>query len=416
MRYSLATEAIKSTQRISAVVNALDDLGRKTEGKPPAHLLAVSAFNLSGYRTTLGKLGSSQETVLPDHTKSAVTITMAFESENTNQSRESDPRPDTASSKGKEKAAPRDESGQPAPRPTDGNSVMARLGKSAAGLSRSVFQSTPSANELANVGGSAGKAEASSSSVHPETVAESSSTARASSSAGPGVFRSGQAGAHAAAEEAAFSEFLDSTEVFNPTTEAWSAASWKAPGSTATATATPPSEQALMQGAVGSSVARQQERDGVEVVHLLSHTDEEMPPYEEEEVSLSETELNSLRRALFDEGAPAQMSASDWNNMLNLVPDFVRGPEGSENGARRAQDSYMALGVTDTAEAGQLWLEEWHRVLTSYTDEVWGDLADLVREARADVQQVKETRDGQMPDLTALRRLQTVITRVRARL
>lgn len=362
----------------------------------------------------MGKLGSSQETVLPDHTTSSVTITMASESENTNQSRESDPRPDDASSKGKEKDAPRDESGQPAPRPTDGNSVMARLGKSAAGLSKSVFQSTPSANELADVGGSAGKAEASSSSsVHPETVAESSLTARASNSAGLGVFRSGQAGAHAAAEEAAFSEFLDSTEVFNPTTEAWSATSWKAPGSTATATA--PSEHALMQGAVGSSVARQQERDGVEVVHLLSHTDEDMPSYEEE-VSLSETELNNLRRALFDDGAPAQMSASDWNNMLNLVPDFVRGPEGSENGARRAQDSYMALGVTDTAEAGQLWLEEWHRVLTSYTDEVWGDLAELVREARADVQQVKETRDGQMPDLTALRRLQTVITRVRARL
>lgn len=337
---------------------------------------------------------------------------MASESENTNQPRESGSRPDNASSKGKEKDAPGDESVQPAPRPADGNSVMARLGKSAAGLSRSVFQSTPSANGLADLGRSAGKAEASSSSsVNPETVAESSLTARASSSAGPAVFRSSQAGAHAAAEEAAFSEFLDSTEVFNPTTEAWPATAWTASGSTATV----PSGHALMPSAVGSSVAQQQDSDGLEVVHLLSHADEEMAPYEEE-VSLSETELNNLRRALFDDGAPAQMSASDWNNMLNLVPDFARGPEGSENGARRAEDSYMALGVTDTAEAGQLWLEEWHRVLTSYTDEVWGDLADLVREARADVQKVKESRDGQMPDLTALRRLRTVITRVRARL
>lgn len=324
--------------------------------------------------------------------------------------------------KGKGKDMARDESGQEA----DGDSVMARIGKSAAGLSRSVFQGTPTANELASAG-TPGKVEASSSSsssfsgIRPDTVAESSSTARASSSTeadAPG-FRSGQADAHAAAQEAAFSDFLDNTDVFVPAENGFETA-WQA----ASSTASKPTDHGPLRGEAVSSVAEQQERDGLAVVDLLSRTDEEMPRYEEEQTSLSETELRNLRQALFEDGSPAQLSASDWNNILNFVPDFLRGQD-DEHGGRTepAGASYMNLGVTNTAEAGQLWLEEWNRVLTGYADEVWGDLADLVREARTNVEQAREKsqdEDGQKPkpkpDVMALRRLQSVLTRVRARL
>lgn len=319
-----------------------------------------------------------------------------------------------ANGKGKGKDAARDETGQEAPRQANGDSVMARLGNSAAGLSRSVFQGTPLANELASAGTS-GKVEASSSTSsggRPETVAESSSTARTSSSTGAGAFRSGQADAHAAAQDAAFSDFLDKTEAYVPAENGFETA-WQAVGPTAPK----PSDHGPLRGAMAYSVAEQQKRDGLAVVDLLSQTDEEMSQDEEVQTSLSETELRNLRRALFEDGSPAQMSAADWNNVLNFVPDFLRVQGGSGGGTRPAEDSYMSLGVTNTAEAGQLWLEEWNRVLTGYTDEVWGDLADLAREARADIQQVRESPDAQKkPDLTALRRLQSVLTRVRARL
>lgn len=312
------------------------------------------------------------------------------------------------SGKGKGKDMATDETGQETPRQADGDSFMARIGKSAAGLSRSVFHGTLLPNELASAG-APGKAEASSaaaSNVKPETLAESSSTARASSSTGAEAFRSGQAEVHAAAQEAAFSDFLDETEVYVPTENIFETA-WQAAGSTASkSTDHEPVPVPVRGEAVSSSVAEQQRRDGSAVVDLLSRGDEEMPQYEEEEQTrLSETELRNLRRALFEDGSPAQKSASDWNSILNFVPDFLRGED----------DGYMNLGVTSTAEAGQLWLEEWNRVLTGYTDEVWGDLGDLVREARADVEKARESPEAQ-PDVTALRRLQTVLTRVRARL
>lgn len=288
----------------------------------------------------------------------------------------------------------------------DQDSVISRLGQSAAGLSRSVFQGTPAANDLANVATS-GKPGAASSSNKPVAWAESSSAAAGLSSANSGSFRSTQADAHVAAEEAAFSDFLDNTSVLVHTEpvgfeKSWQAATSSVPKSTGYG---PPRDLTL------SSVGEQEERDGMDVVHLLSQADEQLPE-NDEDIKISEPELRSLRQALFEDGT-AQISASDWNNILNFVPDFLRGEDGRVD---PVESSHMQLGVVDNAEAGELWLQEWNRVLTSYADEVWGDLGDLVREARAEVEQVKTGQEGQRTDPRALRQLRSILTHVRARL
>lgn len=304
----------------------------------------------------------------------------------------------------------RDGSGQEATKQANGDSALSRLGQSATALSRSIVHGTPSASDLANVA-SSGKTGASSSSQKPDALVNGSSTAAAPSSSSTGVFRSGHTDAHVAAEEAAFSDFLDSTSVSIPTEPFGLEKAWEA---TTPASMTPTSFIPL-RNAVDDSVAEQQERDGIEVVRLLSQTDEEMPEYEGQ-LNLSDADFKNLSQALFGDGSPAQMSASDWNNMLNFIPDFLRGHGDTHGTLGASESSYMNLGTMDPAEAGQLWLDEWNRVLTSYNEEVWGDLGDLVQQARTDVQKIRDSQDGETQDLTALRRLRTVLTRVRARL
>lgn len=293
--------------------------------------------------------------------------------------------------------------------PDTGDSIMSRIGKSATGLSRSILQGTPTASDLSQVAAS-GKPGASSSS---ESVAlgESSSAALPPSTFGGSVFRQGQMDAHTAAEEAAFSDFLDATPAFIPAEpvgleRAWQEAVSGSPGRNIYGRST---------AAVVSSVAEQQEQDGIEVVHLLSQTNEEMPKYEGDTM-VSETELNNLRQALFEGGLPAELSAIDWNNALNFVPDFLRGngAGGEERGF--SENSYLNLGVTDPAEAGSLWLEQWSRVLTSYTDEVWGDLGDLVKKAQTEVEQLKDGNKAEPTGAPAVLQLRSILTRVRARL
>lgn len=310
---------------------------------------------------------------------------------------------------GKGKGVARGDANQETVRQAGGDSVLSRLGQSATALSKSVVQGTPSVKDLANAASSA-KIGASSSSRTLDTLVDNSSKATASSSSGTGEFRSGHTHAHVAAEEAAFSDFLDSTSVSVPAETSGLAKAWEV----ATSTSITPKSSSASQGAADFSVAEQQARDGVEVVRLLSQSGEEMPEHEGQ-MNVSEAEFKSLRQALFDDGSPAQTSASDWNNMLNFIPDFLCG-QGDRHGRGISESRYMNLGVTDTTEAGQLWLDEWNRVLTSYNDEVWGDLGDLVQQARSEVQRIRDSQEGQTPDPTALRRLQAVLTRVRARL
>lgn len=316
--------------------------------------------------------------------------------------------------KGKGKDVVRSATGQDqdqgSSRPPVADSVMSRVGKSAAGLSQSVLHSRPTASDVANLlpSGKAGP----SSSNKPPALDETSSTAPSAGTSGTtGGFRSAQADAHAAGEEAAFSDFLDSTPAFIATEPPGLDQAWQRASSDASAI---PGTQAALRQDGANSVAEQQAQDGVEVVRLLSQvTEEDAPNFEG--ATVSEEELKNLRQALFEEGASGQMSATDWNNMLNFVPDFLLG-ESDGSGPGASGNSHMNLGVTKPAEAGQIWLEQWNRVLTGYTDEVWGDLTSLVEEARTEVARMKDTKDKQATGAPAVRQLRSILTRVRARL
>lgn len=304
-----------------------------------------------------------------------------------------------------------DQDREPQRPPADTESIMSRVGRSATSLSQSVLRGTPTAGDLAHI--SSSEKTGPSSSNKPSASGEASSTAARAGTSDTGGFRSAQADAHAAAEEAAFSDFLDSTPAFVATEPAGLEQAWQRAGGGGSSVA--PGTNGAPGPASAYSVAEQQAQDGVEVVRLLSQVTEEEAPRFEEDYTISEEDLKSLRRALFEEGASDQVSATDWNNVLNFVPDFLRG-ESYSPVTGPSGDSHMNLGVTEAAEAGQIWLEQWNRVLTGYTDEVWGDLGSLVQEARTEVARMRDTKDEQPGSAPAVRQLRTILTRVRARL
>ncbi|KAI3397500.1 hypothetical protein diail_10712 [Diaporthe ilicicola] len=299
--------------------------------------------------------------------------------------------------------------------PSDGESLMSRVGRSAASLSQSVMHGKPTASDLVNV--SSSEKAGPSSSSRPVALGEASFTAPRPGTSGPGVFRSDQADAYAAAEEAAFSDFLDGTPTFIATEPAGLDQAWlrAGGGSAAPGTEAPPRTDRAPGLTSASSVAEQQAQDGVEVVRLLSQvTEEETPEFGAGDM-ISKEDMKSLRQALFEDGASDQISAADWNNVLNFVPDFLRG-ERDGPGIGASGNSHMNLGVSEPAEAGHIWLEQWNRVLTGYTDEVWGDLGSLVEEARTEVARMRNTKDEQATGAPAVRQLRTILSRVRARL
>ena len=289
-------------------------------------------------------------------------------------------------------------------RPPEGESIMSRVGRSAASLSQNVLHGKPAASDVADLS-SSGKAGPSSGNKRPALGETSFPAPTAGTSGSTGGFRSADADAHAAAGEAAFSDFLDGTPAFVATEPAALDQAWqRASGG---ASEVPGAQPAY-------SVAEQQAQDGVEVLRLLSQVTEEAPNLEQGP-TVSEEEMRNLRQALFEEGGPGQISATDWNNILNFVPDFLLG-ENDGSGLGPPENSHMNLGVTEPAEAGQIWLEQWNRVLTGYTDEVWGDLGSLVEEARTEVARMRDTKDEQAAGAPAVRQLRLILTRVRARL
>ncbi|PSR81605.1 hypothetical protein BD289DRAFT_343807, partial [Coniella lustricola] len=214
---------------------------------------------------------------------------------------------------------------------------------------------------------------------------------------------------HVAAEEAAFSAFLDGTSVTASKEAAISNAPWETANETSSQEPSYTAHEPLHS--VANSTAQQQQQDGAEVVQLLLQVDEDGPGVDDQMQIDSET-LDNLRRALFETGASTQIPASIWNNMLNFIPDFLR--EDDAHSTQAVKASSMNLGVADRAEASQLWLEEWNRVLTSYTDEVWGDLGNLAQAARTEIQQSRSQPPSQRTEPRAVRQLQSVLRRVRA--
>lgn len=169
----------------------------------------------------------------------------------------------------------------------------------------------------------------------------------------------------------------------------------------------------------GPTVAAQAARDGLEVVELLSRPDFDAQwpedvtgDYETDgptAVSLDDRETSRLESALFgDRAGVGAASQEEWNLLLDFVPAQLQGP-----GDRPLDGDMVALlGVTDAAQARDVWLSHWGRILDRYTDEVWGDLSPLVREARHEVARPVDKASS----VDAVMKLRSVLAHVRARL
>ncbi len=221
------------------------------------------------------------------------------------------------------------------------------------------------------------------------------------------TMRAGQTQQHIAQEEASFAAFLDSDSVPVLSGPADMDGAWQS------AASGPAVREARGATETASwSVAEQQARDGADVVALLSSDADLDEVFEHVNEPPSQEDLAGLRKALFGDGEGQGASSVSWDHVLNFIPEYIQaqtapgfGPEGHLS---------MHLGTTDTDEAWQTWIGQWSRVLTSYQDEVWGDLGALVDEARAEVRQIEEAKPGEAPPQpTALLRLRAILGHLR---
>lgn len=161
--------------------------------------------------------------------------------------------------------------------------------------------------------------------------------------------------------------------------------------------------------AMDRSVAEVETTDGSVVAHLLSQPDDfdMMPAAEEQDETLSGEDAAKLRMALFSDASSGRLP---WDHLLNFTPEFVS----SQNPSRQGQmESEMQLGTTDQGSAADIWVRQWHDVLSAYTDEVWGDLGTLVAEAKREIEQDLLGEDSERPEAPALSRLKMILAHVR---
>ncbi|KAK1978271.1 hypothetical protein LZ30DRAFT_729373 [Colletotrichum cereale] len=160
-----------------------------------------------------------------------------------------------------------------------------------------------------------------------------------------------------------------------------------------------------------SDVNEQESRDGQQVIDLLI-APEELDDLEAIDDSLhiffSRHEEESLRKALFSGSGDGP--ASNWTTLLNFQPDFLQ--EGD------IAELLQHFGVTDPQQARAMWMDSWGDVLASYTDQVWGDLSFLAREAQKEINEAREQGTVATADpagMQALQRLRQILAHVRGR-
>ncbi|KAK1725819.1 uncharacterized protein BDZ83DRAFT_751454 [Colletotrichum acutatum] len=159
-----------------------------------------------------------------------------------------------------------------------------------------------------------------------------------------------------------------------------------------------------------SDFQKQEVKDGQGVVELLDslELDDFDVNGDDLQTYISPEEELSLRRALFDE--KHKEPAFNWASLLDFQPHFLNGDDPSE--------LLQHFGVADVQQARAMWMESWNDVLTSYTDEVWGDLGSLARQAHQEIEEARgdgtETTTGH-GEMQALQRLRQILAHVRGR-
>lgn len=312
---------------------------------------------------------------------------------------------------------------------TSPNSVLDKVAASAIGLTRSAFGATNS-NEVNDCAASAlatsGKGQGQPSSSGQGSVwAESSQTSRQQPShgaqqPGPQVFRSSHQEQHTASAEAEFSSFLDGIDTFGPSTEDGTGPVLEEEDTGALGRA--PTAQVSGHNSEPyqfRSVEEQESRDGEAVLDILSEKRQEADYFapqsiedEIEEWRLTDDQTAKIQDIVKELFPSSDMHTStDVSDPLNLQPDTFRSNDMSTwLPDEYAQESYSHFGqVLPQEEASSLWIEQWEGVLTRYADEVWGGLLPLVREAREEIEEIKQAEDPAEHRPKALRRLGQVL-------
>ncbi|KAK1503186.1 uncharacterized protein CCOS01_17044 [Colletotrichum costaricense] len=165
-----------------------------------------------------------------------------------------------------------------------------------------------------------------------------------------------------------------------------------------------------LSSGIKSDFQIQEANDGLGVVDLLNSLELDGFDVNDDDLQthISPEEELSLKRALFDDAHGR--TASNWTSLLDFQPHFLNGDDPSE--------LLQHFGVADVQQARAMWMESWNDVLTSYTDEVWGDLGSLARQAHQEIEGARgdgtEATTG--PDeMQALQRLRQILAHVRGR-
>ncbi|KAK1598084.1 uncharacterized protein LY79DRAFT_587176 [Colletotrichum navitas] len=161
---------------------------------------------------------------------------------------------------------------------------------------------------------------------------------------------------------------------------------------------------------IRSDVNEQEARDGQQVIDLLTAPDEldDLEAIDNLHSFVSLREEESLRKALFSGSGDGP--ASNWTTLLDFQPNFLQ--EGN------IAELLQHFGVTDPQQAKAMWIDSWADVLATYTDQVWGDLGFLAREAQKEINEAREQGTATTADpggMQALRRLQQILAHVRGR-
>jgi len=305
-------------------------------------------------------------------------------------------------------------------------SFLSRFVASASGLSQSAF-STPSSNELndraAAALANAGKGQSSSSGGGSAWVEGSNSHQSTIQASGSGALRAGHNEEHVRQAESEFSSFLDDIPSFTSSEVTVGRSDLDRESMGIAWTRSQPTKDPVRSDPTYRTIAEQENHDGEEVLAILSEpggTNAKFETLQEDEenydwgLSSDQTsELRAMTKDMFPPLEPHAVISPD--NPLNLVPKF-EGPgpnEGATQLDSHLDNSYMYFGTPGQQTAArEMWRKQWDDVLTRYADEVWGGLLPLVKDARREVEDLRNNDLGtQQPK--ALRRLGAILGHLR---
>ncbi|KAI1104142.1 hypothetical protein F4804DRAFT_307940 [Jackrogersella minutella] len=270
-------------------------------------------------------------------------------------------------------------------------SIISRLGASASKLTNDMILRYPSRAQVADTL-PLGKAESSGASEVLGMQEVSTYKDHHTLATVGGTFKSTQSHEQSTSEEANFSSFLDGTSLLEATQ----------PGHIESHGY---EQNYGTESRHTSQATKIMPTDGMDVVSLL---DSGYDGSEEINMPLTDGEQVALRYRLFenDETLRHPLQREQWEDVLNFFPDF----KSTGNGIQAYAD---LLGTSDLEEARSIWINQWQHVLSSYTDEVWGDLSPLVDVAREELSSLSKPREASPSRPKALRRLQQILTQVR---